>query len=436
MKKLVSLVLALIMVLSMSSALAYSPEEPITILFWHTRGSGAQQETVTYQVKSFNETVGKEKGIIVEDVYIGGYAEIMTKMQLASQSGEQPVVAVLGNTRVAIMVEDGIIEDMLPYAQRDGFDLSNFPESMINVPYNDETQLHSLPYIKSTPILYYNKTMADAKGLTPPTTIKEFEEFCKALHTVDEKGEVLTWGYCSQNDFTYIQGAYLWQLGEELWDAEGNSPALEGTSMLTVLADWRRWVDEGWCRPFDATNASANINDLFYQGKLGCHLASCSSLANMVKYTAEAGIELGVSWFPTYDVNNTIVPIGGGNIGLMKTNNTQEQLDAGWEFIKYLFTDEMVAYNAIHSGYLPVTRSVATSQTMIDFWAENPLWKIPYDQVEFGIEQAFPYFEGNSELKTNIQNIVSLLIQEQSIDNAQEAVDQIKADNAHLFPNW
>ena len=204
--------------------------------------------------------------------------------------------------------------------------------------------------------------------------------------------------------------------------------------MLTVLKDWRRWVDEGWCKPFDSSNASTNMQDMFYQGKLGCFLASCGSMANIVKNTVD--FELGVTWFPTYDANNTIVPIGGGNIGLMKSGNTQEQLDAGWEFIKFLFTDEMVAYNAIHSGYLPVTKSVATAQVMADFWAENPLWKIPYDQTEFGIDQAFPYFEGNSELKTNIQGVVSLLIQEQSIETAEEAVEQIKMDNSHLFPQY
>lgn len=431
MKKLLALVLLLAMLCT--SAFAYSPENPIHILFWHTRGSGAQQETVDYQIKTFNETVGKEKGIEVEGVYQGGYAEIMTKMQLASQSDGQPVVAVLGNTRVSIMVEDGIIEDMMPYAKRDNFDLTNFPDSMLNVPYNDENQLHSLPYIKSTPVLFYNKTVADAKGLKVPTTIQEFEEFCKGFQTVDENGEVTMWGFYGYNDFTYYQGAFLWQLKGELWDAEGNSPALEGDAMLTVLKDWRRWVDEGWCKPFASSGASTEAMDMFYQGKLGCFLNSCSGMANIVKNTKD--FELGVTWFPTYDVDNTIVPIGGGNIGLMKTGNTQEQLDAGWEFIKYLFTDEMVAYNAMNSGYLPVTKSVATAQAMADFWAENPLWKVAYDQTFFGIDQAFPYFEGNSELKTNIQDAVSLLIQEQSI-TAEEAVEQIKMDNEHLFPNW
>ena len=92
MKKLVSFALALIMVLALAgTALAYSPEAPIKILFWHTRGSGAQQETVNYQIDQFNATVGKEKGIEVEGVFIGGYADIMTKMQLASSPAISPL---------------------------------------------------------------------------------------------------------------------------------------------------------------------------------------------------------------------------------------------------------------------------------------------------------------------------------------------------------
>lgn len=176
------------------------------------------------------------------------------------------------------------------------------------------------------------------------------------------------------------------------------------------------------------------MTDLFYQGKLGCFWASCASMANVTKFSKEAGFELGVANLAQYNLDNKVVPIGGGNIGLMKTFNTEEQLNAGWEFIKFLFTDEMVAYNAINSGYLPTTKSVADSEDMKAFWAENPNWKLPYDQVDWGIEQAYPYFEGNSELKTNIQGAVSLLIQERSI-TAEEAVEQIKRDNEHLFEN-
>ena len=102
MKKLVSLALALIMVLALgSTALAYSPEKPITIQFWHNRGSGANLDATVQAVDDFNATIGKEKGIVVEQQFIGSYNDLYTKTQMASQSGEQPVVVSSGNTYIA-----------------------------------------------------------------------------------------------------------------------------------------------------------------------------------------------------------------------------------------------------------------------------------------------------------------------------------------------
>ena len=66
MKKLVSLVLALMLVFACASV-ATAESEPLTIKFWHHRGSGTQYECVTHAVNGFNETVGKELGIVVEE---------------------------------------------------------------------------------------------------------------------------------------------------------------------------------------------------------------------------------------------------------------------------------------------------------------------------------------------------------------------------------
>lgn len=436
MKKIVALLLALALVLSMSSALAYSPEAPITIKFWHNRGSGAQETTVIGQVDAFNATVGKEKGIIVEQVYIGAYGDLLTKMQLAVQSNEQPAVSVLGNTRVVLYMDDGILEDMMPYAKASGFDTANLFDAFMAIPGNTDGTLYSLPYLKSTPVLYYNKTMADAKGLTAPTTMEEFEDFCKALHTVDEKtGEVVTWGFESYKDFFYYQLYFMYQLGSGLWNEEGTaSPALEDGNALKVIADWDRWVEEGWCRPYDSTNASTVAQEMFYQGKLAAFWASCSGLSNVVKYSAEAGVELGVAYMPTYNTENTTVAIGGGNIGLIGMNNSEEIKQAGWEFINFLMSDEQVAYNAINSGYLPTTKSVSENAEMKSFWEAQPVYKVAYDQLAWGQCQEYPFFLGNNELNVNIHAVIDAVIQEQTL-SPEDAVAQIWEDNKHLFEN-
>ena len=434
MKKLVSLALALIMVLALgSTALAYSPEKPITIQFWHNRGSGANLDATVQAVDDFNATIGKEKGIVVEQQFIGSYNDLYTKTQMASQSGEQPVIASSGNTYIAPLIDDGILYDMMPLAQRDGFDVSNILDCFMEIAGNTDGQLYSLPYIRSTPVLYYNKTIADELNLTVPTTMDELIEFAKAFIQKDADGTITRWGFEMFNDYGYYQASFLWQLGEPMVSADGTSPALEGTSMLKQFTDWKKWVEEGVCRPFDSTQAPDIVKQMLYQGKIGCYLDSSGSMKNNLLHMTEAGYELGVARFPTYDVEKRAVEVGGGQIALIGKGNTEEQIEAGWEFLKFIMTDEQVYLNSTRSGYLPITKSVATYEPMLKFWEENPSYKVPFDQMqEYGVCQEYPTFTDLEELIKNIQDVVSLLIQDGGI-TPEEAVQQIKDNTSHLF---
>lgn len=429
MKKRISLVLALMILLSLCS-FARAEKEPLHIEFWHTRGSGANYEVLKNSVDTFNATIGKEKGIFVEEIFQGGYADIVPKLEMASQSGGMPAVGVTSGVRASILLDDGLLADMAPYAAKTGFDFSVFFESLLDVPGNENGQIRSLPYVRSTPVFYYNKTMADAKGLKAPETVAELEAFAKALNTYDPATGDGCWGFELLNDTTYLQGSFLWQLGQPLVGEGGTAPCLEG-SLLKLFTDWTRWIDEGWCRPFDSTGAQNTATEMFCQGKLACFVASCGSLSNIYKFSKEAGIELGVSYYPTYDIDNRAVSIGGGNIILM-AGNSEEVTSAGWEFIQFLMSDDMVATEAIGSGYLPTTKTVENNEAMAKFWEENPLFKVAYDQLAWGHCEETPKFLDRTEFKTNVSNVTSQLIQERNI-TPEQAIEQIKSISAHLF---
>lgn len=429
MKKRISLVLALMILLSLCS-FARAEKEPLHIEFWHTRGSGANYEVLKNSVDTFNATIGKEKGIFVEEIFQGGYADIVPKLEMASQSGGMPAVGVTSGVRASILLDDGLLADMAPYAAKTGFDFSVFFESLLDVPGNENGEIRSLPYVRSTPVFYYNKTMADAKGLKAPETVAELEAFAKALNTYDPATGDGCWGFELLNDTTYLQGSFLWQLGQPLVGEGGTAPCLEG-SLLKLFTDWTRWIDEGWCRPFDSTGAQNTATEMFCQGKLACFVASCGSLSNIYKFSKEAGIELGVSYYPTYDIDNRAVSIGGGNIILM-AGNSEKVTSAGWEFIQFLMSDDMVAAEAIGSGYLPTTKTVENNEAMAKFWEENPLFKVAYDQLAWGHCEETPKFLDRTEFKTNVSNVTSQLIQERNI-TPEQAIEQIKSISAHLF---
>ena len=431
MKKLVSLVLCMVLCLTLCTS-ALAENEPLHITFWHNRGAGAQHEVVKASVDDFNEGIGKEKGIFVDEVFVGGYGDLYTKIGLANQAGDAPTVMVIGCVRVGMLMDDDLIVDMAPYAEATGFDTSNLADCFMEVFGNTDGHLYSIPYIRSAPVFYYNKTIADQMGLTPPETIEEMKEFCKAQTVVKENGEVERWGFELYNSFTFLQACFLLQKGQPLLDENGESPAVEGGAMLEFLSDWKSWVDEGWCRPFDSTNAGSILTEMFFQGKVAAFVDSCANMSNYTKFMKEPGYELGVAPYPTYDKNNKAVTLGGGNLVLVDCGNSEEQKQAGWEFLQYLMTDERVAKEAIGSGYLPVTKSVSDSELMKAYWEENPNFKVAYDElIEYGTCQEMPFVLYRNEYGANCESACSLLIQEGSI-TPEEAVKMIRENAAYL----
>lgn len=100
-------------------------------------------------------------------------------------------------------------------------------------------------------------------------------------------------------------------------------------------------------------------------------------MRSITENCAEAGIELGVTYYPTYDAEKPVAEIGGGQIGIVGQGNSEEQIAAAWEFVQYLMSDEQITLTSKTTGYLPTTKSVANYEGMIEFWNENPLSRWP-----------------------------------------------------------
>ena len=435
MKKLVSILLVLVLALA-CSATAFADGDPITLKFWHHRGSGAQYECVTHAVNGFNETVGKEKGIVIEESYIGGYVDLFSQIQLAVQSGEAPNIVSAANTYVAYMLEDDYLVDMAPLAEAEGYDITgNLMDWLLQIGGNTDGQIHSLPYCRSTPLFYYNKGIAKELGIEigDMITIDELKKFGEAAMVKNDAGEITRYGFEIFNDFGYYNAAWIYQLGSEYMTEGGGSPSLEDGTMLKVLSDWREWVDAGWCRPFDVTNAGDTAQTMFINGELAAYMNSSAGLGNLMIAAAETGVEVGVAMFPTYHPENPVAEIGGANISLISADNSDEEIQASWEFVKYLMSDEEQFFNAKTSGYVACTKSIATYPEMVEFWAENPEFKVAYDQLlSYGRGQETPFVAVGQDFTQICWDNVSLLIQEKSI-TPEEAVENIIAESEDIW---
>lgn len=417
MKKLLSLVLAAMMLLSLAS-LAQA-DEPIKVTMWHTRGSGANGEMVAASVAEFNATIGAEKGIVVEEAYQGNYVDSKSKIMTAIASKNMdliPEIVVLERAAgVPDMAIEGQLVDLTPYVEASGLDMDNFLPALLGFSYYED-QLVALPYIRSTPVMYYNKTMADAKNLTAPTTIEELVEFGKALTVVDEATkETVTYGFYMPNDPAWFIANMMWQMDSALFNDEGTSiPCLEDGCLEKALTAWRSWIDEGWCM---VPPASGSITEMFLQGKIAARFESCGSMANMIN---KAEFEVGVCPLPTW--GTPCAPTGGGNLAILK-ENPKESIDAAWEFLNFLMSDEQIAKNAVNTGYLASTKTSVETDIVKQQWNEHPQFKVAFDQLETARE--LPWCDFKADFEDQMKIICSELVQSRTI-TAAEAVEKLK----------
>ena len=114
-KKRVGVVLAIVMVLCLSTGLwaagqveQAKPEGPIKIIYWRslTGVAGEAQEEI---VKRFNAS---RSDIIVESQFQGAYAEILQKLQAGLAAGDVPDLVLLDSPHLQIFAKEGVLVNL------------------------------------------------------------------------------------------------------------------------------------------------------------------------------------------------------------------------------------------------------------------------------------------------------------------------------------
>lgn len=392
---------------------------PITIEFWHTR-SGDHGKLLDEQIKKFNET--NTLGITVVGTYQGSYYDVLAKVKTAYGTDTAPVLALVGAGGIEELAENGAVKDMSAYVERDSWNVENIPESLRYYMEHYEGKIIEFPYLVSSAIIYYNKQYYTAE----PTSLENFAEMAKEI-TANNPGVV---GMGIGLDTGFIQRPILRSLGAPgLTLGGGDKPALlEDDYLVTLMNDWKSWIDGGYCASVDAVDSTTKMKNAFISGKQAAYVSSSADLKQVIEDCKANSIDLGVAKFVGY--GGYCAPIGGGGIVALDTASAQETA-AAWEFIKFLFEDQQVIDNAIRTGYLPYTVSAGTNADMVAYWEENPLTKVAYDQLEYATYNEWSvYLE---QWRDKIAAALTFVITDQSM-TPEQAVNFLRTQAEAIFP--
>jgi len=344
------------------------PKAPETITVWHYY-NGAQQEAFNDLVSEFNDTEGKELGIVVESFSQGNVTDLeATVLDAANKkvgAADIPnIFAAYADTAYAVD-KLGLVEDLDPYftqEEKDAFIQSYLEEGRFTA----ESGLKIFPIAKSTEILMVNKTdwdkFAEATGATvddlktlegTANVAKEYYEWTDGLTPdVPNDGQALLSRDAVANYF--FVGSK--QLGQEIFSIQEDGPVLS----------------------FDKEIAK-KLWDNYYVPMIHGYYAKSGRFGSDDVKTGEAiacvGSTSGATYFPDeviindtdkYPIEMMVLPApqfeGGDNVavqqgaGLVVTNTDEKGTYASVQFLKWLTQEDRNINFSYSSGYLPVLK--------------------------------------------------------------------------------
>jgi sn-glycerol 3-phosphate transport system substrate-binding protein len=335
--------------------------------------AGPLNSLMTRLVADFNAT---HADIHVNPVFAGDYVSASAKAQAGISAGSPPDVAVLLAADLFSFTDEHAVLPLEKYFTKK--ELADYwPAFLANGKLHGH--IYSIPFQRSTPVLYYNKAMfKQAHIKKAPATWKQLVADAKKLTVRDSSGNVTRYGVEFPSDGTvyWMWEGLVLETGQKLFNAQGtkvyfNSPgAIRATNFLIDLAQKYHVMAPG-VLPWGGAPTD------FIGEKSAMIYHSTGSLAAIL---AGAKFPVGVAFMPkdkTYGA-----PTGGGSMYVFK-GIPASHVKASITFIKWMTSPVRAAQWSIETGYVAVRKSAFKTHAMKVWAKQNPQVLVARDQLKY-----------------------------------------------------
>lgn len=401
----------------------------INITFWHTMGQTLQGVLDRF-IKEFQE---ENPDVGITHAAQGGYDDLEEKLSAAIPAGTTPTMAYCYPDHVAeymesnaiLQLDDFVNDEVLGFSEEDGLVDDIIPTYWQEGQEYKKEGIFSVPYSKSTEILFYNKDVfedaahhASGQAYEVPTTWEAMEALM-AEAKADYPDKIVL-GYDSDaNMFITLCEQYgipYTSLNKEtgVGSADFNNAAAK--AMMTKLVDW---VDKGYLTT-QGLSSGAYTSTQFKEGSLLMSIGSTGGTS----YNYDKNFQIGLAQLPApdtehpFDFGGTLpktnhIIMQGPSICFFK-KSTQAEREAAWKFYKFIVKSMNTASWCVKSGYSPIRQSSFDSDAMKDYLAETQTGAdeliqrvvARYDELSARYYVS-PAFHGSSTARKQVDGILS-----------------------------
>ena len=323
--------------------------------------------------------------IKVQAVYAGSYADTITKVMTAMKGGQPPQLSVLFSTDLFTLIDEDAIVPLDDLAGPEGkaWLASYYPAFMENGQTGGKTW--SIPFQRSTIVLYWNKEAFKEAGLDPeksPASWDEMVEMSKKLVKKDASGNITRWGVeIPSTGYGYwMLQALAIQNGQRLMNDAGNTVFFNDKKTVEALQYWTDLSRVHGVAPKGSVEWGTLRSD-FLEGRTAMMWHTTGNLT-AVKNAAKFGF--GVAMLPAKVQRGS--PTGGGNFYIFK-NAKPEERKAALTFIRWVTEPARAAEWSIKSGYVAVKPAAYDTEAMTAYAKGFPQALVARDQLKHAVPE-------------------------------------------------
>ena len=335
------------------------------ILFW-APFTGVNFEAVQAQFTAFNDS---QTEIYAAAESQGSYADLNQKFTAALQARRVPDIVCFPELQWLQFHFSDALVPLSGYFDND-WSLDVYIDNFVGEG-KAAGETYVVPFARSTPLFYYNKTQYQKLGLPEegPRTWDELATFAPELRKVSVAGKPLMPMAFGADDGWFGQ-AHIRAWGGAFSDG------LTVTADSEPMRDWLNWKSKFIHQDKYGYMAQAAMTDFQTGVAAACH----GSTASLRGVTDAAKFDIGTAFMLGKVDEQTKVPTGGSGLSIVKAES-QERQDACAELFRFLAQPEQSAQWHASTGYLPIVKEAHNSAIVKGLVASNPNFGVALAQL-------------------------------------------------------
>ena len=396
----------------------FDTETPVSITFYHTMGQNLQEILDIYLEDFYLEYPNIE----VLSHAIGGYDDVRDQMTTQLSAGSSncdiaycyPDHVALYDKAKSVIALDNLIDDPVygfTAEQKADFTASYYEEGKCL----GDGKTYTLPFSKSSEVLYYDKTFFEENDLSVPRTWDEMEAVCRQIKALDPNSTPLGYDSASNWFITMCE-----QLGSGYTSADKDNHYLfDNDTNKAFVKKFKRWYDDGLVTTKGlyggyTSNLFTNVDGQRCYMCIGSSAgATYQTLMTSDGYAFETGVvSIPQATVEKYESGQGAVISQGPDLCIFNGDDPQKIM-ASWLLARFLTTNVgFQAQFSISSGYTPVIEScleydvyanhLATANTTNNIAALSTSVTIEQKDMYF----TSPAFVGSSQARDQVGDLL------------------------------